>query len=254
MRINPAFLYAALAMAAAGCNPNNSPSDSGGGTSGGGKSGTHFSQLKMEDTVVGKGDPVEVGDEVWVRYTGKLTSGKVFDTNQKPDKEAFHVDVGSGQVIKGWDQGLLGMKAGGHRKLSIPSELAYGSQDKPPIPPNSDLIFEITLSELLKKGDKQTINATNVEAGTGREVKKGDTVTIDYVASKGTEEFETKSNVTFKIGASEMQIPGFDDAVIGMKVGGVRELKIPPSLTRMLISEKIGMYVSTWKVTLKAIN
>jgi FKBP-type peptidyl-prolyl cis-trans isomerase len=254
MRINPAFLFAALAIAAAGCNPSNTPSDSGGGTTGSGKSGSHFTKLIIEDTEVGKGDPVEEGDEVWVRYTGKLTNGTVFDSNQKPGKDSFHVDVGSGQVIKGWDQGLVGMKVGGHRKLSIPAVLAYGSQDKPPIPPNSDLVFDITLSELLKKNDKTTINATNIKAGTGREVKKGDTVTIDYDATKGTEEIEAKSNVTFKIGAGDMQIPGFDDALIGMKVGGVREIKIPPALTRMLITQKIGMFVSTWKVTLKAIN
>ncbi|MCX6343808.1 MAG: FKBP-type peptidyl-prolyl cis-trans isomerase [Armatimonadetes bacterium] len=90
---------------------------------------------------------VAVGDTVTVHYKGWLDNGKVFDTSKKPGREPFEFTVGAGQVIRGWDEGLIGMKVGETRKLTIPPELGYGETGQGPIPPNATLHFEI---ELLK--------------------------------------------------------------------------------------------------------
>jgi len=247
MRINPAFLCAALAIVAAGCKP----SDPSGGSDGP-KATSHLTALKSVDNIVGKGPAVVSGDEVWVNYKGTLTNGHMFDTNLKEGGSPFHVSVGAGQVIKGWDQGLLGMKKGGKRTLSIPANLAYGDRDQKGIPANSDLIFEVEMLDILRKEDASTIVVNPIKEGTGKEAKQGDTVTVDYDAVANGESFETEKNISFKIG-DEMQVPGFDQAIKGMKVGGQREIRVPPALTRML-GEKVGMNVAVYKVTLKAVT
>ena len=95
---------------------------------------------------VGDGDEALTGDRVVVNYTGRFVNGEVFDSSLVR-KEPFQFVLGVGQVIKGWDDGIVGMKVGGKRILSVPPELGYGSQDYGPIPGNSTLIFEV---ELLK--------------------------------------------------------------------------------------------------------
>ena len=98
----------------------------------------------------------QAGDTVWVHYTGKLEDGTVFDTSLKPrpgaaEAEPFHFKLGSGLVIKGWDEGIVGMKAGDKRQLIIPAALAYGAEGRPPvIPPNATLIFDIELVGLTR--------------------------------------------------------------------------------------------------------
>jgi FKBP-type peptidyl-prolyl cis-trans isomerase len=82
---------------------------------------------------------------VSVHYTGTLTDGSKFDSSIDRGKP-FEFQLGAGRVIKGWDQGVVGMKVGGKRKLTIPSDLAYGARGFPPvIPPDSTLVFEIEL-------------------------------------------------------------------------------------------------------------
>lgn len=254
MRFSPAFLIAASMLAVTGCNSNGSGPDSANSNSPDGKSTGHLTKLKIEDTKIGQGDAVETGDEVWVNYTGTLMNGHVFDTNKKEGGKPFHVTVGAGQVIRGWDEGLPGLKVGGFRTLSVPANMAYGNKGQSGIPPNSDLIFKVECLDILKKRDANIINAKDISVGTGRQAKKGDTVTIDYVALADGEQFEDQKNVKFKIGADQIAIPGFDEAVVGMKVGGKREIKIPPALSRMMPMEKIGMVMSKWTVTLKAVN
>ena len=104
--------------------------------------------LQIEDLQVGTGAEAKSGQSVSVHYTGTLTNGKKFDSSR--DRNAtFDFELGAGMVIKGWDQGVAGMKVGGRRKLTIPPELGYGAGGYPPvIPPNSTLIFDIELVEV----------------------------------------------------------------------------------------------------------
>ncbi len=105
-----------------------------------------MTELQLEDIVVGTGASPKQGQTVVVHYTGWLTNGKKFDSSVDRG-EPFEFKIGVGQVIQGWDQGVLTMKIGGKRKLTIPPELAYGDQDVGGglIPANSTLIFEVEL-------------------------------------------------------------------------------------------------------------
>lgn len=99
--------------------------------------------LVMQDESVGTGDVAEAGKTITVHYTGRLENGTVFDTSV--GREPFTFMLGAGDVIAGWDQGLVGMKAGGKRLLIIPATLGYGAIEYGPIPANSTLIFEVEL-------------------------------------------------------------------------------------------------------------
>ncbi|OGG38247.1 peptidylprolyl isomerase [Candidatus Jorgensenbacteria bacterium RIFCSPHIGHO2_02_FULL_45_20] len=105
--------------------------------------------LIIEDEIVGTGTEAIPGRTAVVNYIGKLTDGKKFDSSYDRG-EPFSFTLGAGQVIRGWDEGVLGMKVGGKRKLTIPPELGYGAQDigNGLIPPNSTLIFDVELLDV----------------------------------------------------------------------------------------------------------
>lgn len=105
----------------------------------------NVTELKIEDLVVGTGAEAVVGKTISVHYTGTLTNGTKFDSS-KDRGEPFEFTLGAGQVIEGWDKGFAGMKVGGKRKLTIPSDMGYGAQGAGGvIPPNATLIFEVEL-------------------------------------------------------------------------------------------------------------
>jgi peptidylprolyl isomerase len=110
-----------------------------------GKTVTTKSGLKYVDLVIGKGPMPKPGQTISVLYTGRLTNGTVFDSTGNRNNEPFETPIGVGQVIKGWDEGMLTMRVGGKRRLTIPPSLGYGSEPQGPIPPNSTLIFDVTL-------------------------------------------------------------------------------------------------------------
>jgi FKBP-type peptidyl-prolyl cis-trans isomerase FkpA len=101
--------------------------------------------LQIEDLVVGQGQEAKTGRTVDVHYTGWLTNGTKFDSSVDRGRP-FSFPLGGGQVIKGWDQGVAGMKVGGKRKLTIPPELGYGGRGAGGvIPPGATLVFEVEL-------------------------------------------------------------------------------------------------------------
>lgn len=100
--------------------------------------------LEIQDIKIGEGKEAKTGDTVTVNYLGTLENGTKFDSSYDRN-QPFTTQIGAGTVIKGWDEGIPGMKIGGKRKLIIPAALGYGAQATGTIPPNSILIFEVEL-------------------------------------------------------------------------------------------------------------
>ena len=101
-------------------------------------------ELIIEDLEAGEGRAAESGDKVAVHYTGWLLGGDKFDSSLDRDQK-FVFQLGARQVIRGWDEGVQGMKVGGKRRLTIPPEYGYGNRDLGIIPPNSTLVFDVEL-------------------------------------------------------------------------------------------------------------
>ena len=115
------------------------------GGSSGGTEVTTASGLKYVDLLEGSGATPQRGQTVTVHYTGTLTNGKKFDSSVDRGRPAEY-KIGVGEVIKGWDEGIMSMKVGGKRKLIIPANLGYGPMGRPPnIPGNSTLLFDVEL-------------------------------------------------------------------------------------------------------------
>jgi peptidylprolyl isomerase len=115
-------------------------------------SGDPPAELKIDDIVKGRGKAAKEGDTVSVQYVGvNFSTGDQFDASWDRGGEPFEFQLGGGQVIPGWDQGVAGMKVGGRRKLTIPPDLGYGAQGQPPtIPPNETLVFVVDLKKIAR--------------------------------------------------------------------------------------------------------
>ena len=202
-------------------------------------------QLKVEDLVVGTGKQAKVGDDLTVDYTGWLPDKydtEPFDSSRLHETPLQFI-LGKGDVIAGWDQGLVGMKVGGKRKLTIPSDLGYGAQGALDgrIPPNSALIFEVDLLDdqgpaaaTLPASSVTQLKIEDLVIGTGRQVKAGDTLSMNYTGwlengTKFDSSYDSGQPIEFVLGQGSV-IPGWEQGVVGMKVGGRRRLTVPASL------------------------
>ena len=105
------------------------------------------SGLGIVDLKIGAGDEARAGMRVTVHYVGKLQDGRMFDSSRERGRP-FRFELGDGMVIEGWDEGVVGMRVGGLRRLIIPPQLGYGERGQPPIPPNAILEFEIELLDV----------------------------------------------------------------------------------------------------------
>jgi FKBP-type peptidyl-prolyl cis-trans isomerase len=197
--------------------------------------------LEVWDVKEGKGEAVKPGAKLKAHYTGWLTDGTVFDSSVGRKEP---IEAGLDRLIKGWQEGLPGMKAGGVRRLKIPPELAYGATERGKIPANSTLVFELELLEVENKpmlpdlkakewkklGDKG-LEVWDVKEGEGEAVKPGAKVTVFYTGWL-TDGKVFDSNVggePISFGLDQV-IKGWTDGIPGMKPGGVRRLKIPSEL------------------------
>ncbi len=190
-------------------------------------------KVKIKDLRAGKGRAVVATDVLTVQYRGTLANGKEFDSSK--GKAPFVFALGAGQVISGWDQGLLGMKVGGKRELIIPPSLAYGDAGTPgSIPPKATLKFEIELlyAENLKEDAKVEIKV--LKEGEGVASKAGDTVGVHY---RGTflngfpfdNSYDRKQPLAVVIAETGL-IKGFTEGLIGMKLNEKRRIVIPSKL------------------------
>jgi peptidylprolyl isomerase len=192
--------------------------------------------LTVNDVVVGDGAAVVSGDLVTAHYTGWVYTDGVkaeepFDSSVSRGEPA-NFPIGIGRLIKGWDIGLIDMKVGGTRELIIAPELAYGETERPGIPANSTLIFEIELLGI------PAIEIIDTLVGEGATAEAGDKVEMHYtgwlyVDGEKGEKFDSSldrnQTFPFQLGAGQV-IPGWDKGVAGMQVGGKRTLIIPSEL------------------------
>ncbi len=222
--------------------------------------------VQYRDLKAGAGEPCPEGAKVKIHYTGWTPDGNVFDSSRSTGKVAdFELDG----LIKGWQEGIPGMKKGGVRKLVIAPEKGYGARSQPNIPANSTLTFEVELlgfsppavpriksrprrspapADLskLSDGTRPTADDANLKpigaggllyrdlkVGDGPEVTRGADVVMDYVgwlrADGSVFDSSFKRAETFRSPLGGL-IPGWQEGVPGMKVGGVRKLVIPPDM------------------------
>jgi FKBP-type peptidyl-prolyl cis-trans isomerase FkpA len=134
--LTPLSALLALALFLPACG-STSPSDSG--------------SLEISDITVGTGATAVTGDFLTVHYTGSLTNGTVFDSSLAAGRTPYSFRLGAGTVIAGWDQGLVGMRVGGKRRLTIPPSLAYGAQGSGQIPGNATIRFDVELLSIAGK-------------------------------------------------------------------------------------------------------
>lgn len=213
-----------------------------------GDSMTTASGLQYTEVRAGDGPMPNAGDIVAVHYTGTLTDGTVFDSSYQRN-EPIQFPLGVGRVIAGWDEGIALMKQGGKATLMIPPELGYGAQGAGDvIPPNATLIFEVELVDILPGAPAAptavdeadyTTTASGLKyydfvVGEGASPEPGQQVIVHYTGwlldgAKFDSSLDRGQPFPFIIGAQRV-IAGWDEGVMDMRVGGKRQLVIPPDL------------------------
>jgi len=199
------------------------------------------SGLEIWDSKEGKGELVKPGAKVKVHYTGWLTTGEIFDSSVIRNEPIEFPLTG---VIKGWQEGIPGMKVGGIRRLRIPAEMAYGNRAVGKIPAGSTLIFEVEMLETVAKAELPDLKAKewkkldngleiwDVKEGEGAAVKAGATVSVFYTGwLTNGKQFDSnvgdKEPISFSL---DQVVKGWGLGIPGMKPGGIRRLKIPSEL------------------------
>ena len=247
---------ALLAVALAGCHSEPAPTP----TVASPTVTPKLAKLLTEDVKVGTGPTAAVGDVVVMEYKGTFVDGKLFDSNvphdpKKPDTDPFTFQLAPdhANVIDGWNQGIVGMKVGGERKLSIPWALAYGEAGRDKIPPKTDLYFDVKLLGIVKAGHKGDYGFGVIKKGSGPTPQKNDWVTITYSAKllngkpvddstslpHGTLQFQVGTGATG--GKGTIQVKGILDAVKLMQAGGEYLLTLPPLLAANPLSRAGGL-------------
>jgi peptidylprolyl isomerase len=212
------------------------------------------SGLKIADVAIGTGDAAKKGDHVMIDYTGWVansdgSAGKAFDSSL-PRGAPFDFDLGAGQVIAGWEEGVVGMKVGGKRQLTIPPNLGYGTRGSPPvIPANATLIFDLELVAIgpPRKAPEQPmtchpsdytvlpdgLKVYDIVVGTGPSPTATSRVTVEYTgwvqgaATHFDSTYDREGPITFGL---NQVIKGWTEGLQTMKVGGKRQLVIPSAL------------------------
>lgn len=195
----------------------------------------------------GDGPALETGDVVQVHYVGTLVDGTQFDSSRESGRP-FAFPLGQGRVIPGWDEGIALLNVGSKARLIVPPELAYGDQGTPSIPPNSTLIFEVDVLDILPGSpdeptavDEADYTTTetglkyyDLEPGDGGAPEAGQQVEVHYTAwledgTKFDSSLDTGRPIPFIVGSGQ-PIPGWDEGISTMQFGGKRQLVIPPDL------------------------
>lgn len=208
---------------------------------------TTASGLQVEILERGTGKKPNAGDKVTVHYTGKLTNDTVFDSSVKRG-QPFSFQLGVGQVIKGWDEGIAMLEEGTKAKLTIPAELGYGARNMGTIPANSTLIFDVELIKVMEKitpkpydiaGKEIKKTATGLQyvitnAATGAQASAGKTVKVHYTGYfEDGKIFDSSVSrgepIEFPLGKGYV-IPGWDEGIALLKVGEKARLIIPYQL------------------------
>ncbi|MER3495687.1 MAG: hypothetical protein C4320_02000, partial [Armatimonadota bacterium] len=167
-------------------------------------------KVGITTTKAGTGVAAAQGSLLVMRYTGRLKNGTVFDSNMTDGKPGFSLVLGQGSVIPGWEEGLIGIKAGEHRTLNIPSAKGYGERGAgEKIGPNQDLIFDVVCLAVLPKEKQETVTREEERPGTGGTVKEGQSVTFHYIGKTvdGTEfdnSYKRKTPLTIKVGKGQV--------------------------------------------------
>lgn len=239
MRFSPLIALATLPLLVSACGGGNAlasaPTIEG--------SSAPVTKLSTNDLVAGKGTPVAVTDFVTVQYIGaNHATGKVFDSSWTAGKPA---SFSLSRLIPGFRDGMVGMKIGGRREITIPSALGYGASGQPPtIQPNEDLTFVVDLLSASALREAPTVpshqgpNPTslkieNVITGHGPKAGASSTVTVHYVGANWStgkifdSSWSRGEPVPFSLTGV---VPGFSQGITGMRVGGRRAITIPSDL------------------------
>lgn len=178
---------------------------------------TVVEEITFEDLVIGTGKTADPYEGPTVTYVGTLTDGTQFGG------ETFAFALDNGEVIQGFNDGVLGMKEGGRRRVTVPPSLGYGSRGREDIPPNSTLIFDITLDSVAE------VAIVELEAGAGEIADANDTATVTYKGTLTSGTTFDQGTFSFVVDGGRV-IAGFNAGVRGMKPGGKRRITVPPVL------------------------